>query len=422
MNQIASMARPCDANLTVVEPTLGWTLLSRAALRHAERSLNEDQQGVRDEIGFLRLHQAYANRFFPGTSVLQTRLRYTLFIPWIYQRIAESGARTQIAERVQQEELRLVARLKKSKEEGIIGGRTFPRPVSQPASMVYWNALTRWQIVHAPPGQEPPNRGRLHRHLGLRRPSTNLRDDDHDPLDPETSLFVGVPSPPKEWFKPASALTFILPNAEREFVRRQWMTVERRVDGRQTLLARMADQRLEVDESDLLWSENVRRVADADDAAALVRAEQVAAFSAIGRAIYAALTETLRVNVDGLPTPELHREQLDKVLARYSRPAIALDIPAVLDDEPALAGSRILEVLRETKAWLQGSKRALSDLEEVYATAELRRKRQRARLPRTLTARQRRAEWEAEKHPPARPIGYRWYRVHRMLTDLNGAG
>ena len=71
-----------------MEPVFGWTLLSPDAIRRAEARLREDARGVRDEIGFLFLHQAYADRFFPGTSVQQTRLRYALFVPWIYQKVA----------------------------------------------------------------------------------------------------------------------------------------------------------------------------------------------------------------------------------------------------------------------------------------------------------------------------------------------
>ncbi|WP_316397066.1 hypothetical protein [Bradyrhizobium sp. 33ap4] len=32
--------------------------------------MDEETMGVRDEIGFLTIHQRYADRFFPGTSVL----------------------------------------------------------------------------------------------------------------------------------------------------------------------------------------------------------------------------------------------------------------------------------------------------------------------------------------------------------------
>ena len=42
------------------------------------------QQDTRDEIGFLLIHQGFADRFFPGTSVLHTRVRYALFVPWLF--------------------------------------------------------------------------------------------------------------------------------------------------------------------------------------------------------------------------------------------------------------------------------------------------------------------------------------------------
>ena len=102
-------------------PSLGWTLLSRDALKRAETLARNDVQSVRDEIGFLALHQAYADRFFPGTSVLHTRLRYVLFVPWIYQGLIEDGVRERVAESINQAELNLVGQLRMSGESGIIG-------------------------------------------------------------------------------------------------------------------------------------------------------------------------------------------------------------------------------------------------------------------------------------------------------------
>jgi hypothetical protein len=70
-------------------PTFGWTYLSRKALRDAEAQLRGTEEGVRDEIGFMRIHRIFADRFFPGTSVLHTRLRYALFVPWMYRALKE---------------------------------------------------------------------------------------------------------------------------------------------------------------------------------------------------------------------------------------------------------------------------------------------------------------------------------------------
>lgn len=39
------------------EPALGWTFLSRDALAKAKAQMDEESMGVRDEIGFLTIHQ-----------------------------------------------------------------------------------------------------------------------------------------------------------------------------------------------------------------------------------------------------------------------------------------------------------------------------------------------------------------------------
>src|SRR5688572_25317387 len=88
----------------------GWTYLSREALKKAQAQLANQVQGVRDEIGFLELHQRYADRFFPGTSVLHTRLRYALFLPWMYEALAKRRITGPVQRAVEREEMRLVGR------------------------------------------------------------------------------------------------------------------------------------------------------------------------------------------------------------------------------------------------------------------------------------------------------------------------
>jgi len=94
-----------------MEPQLGWTLISREPLRRAATQLRDVLEGVRDEIGFLALHQAYAERFFPGTSVLHTRLRYVLFVPWMYEKFARHHPRQHVADVLPEEALDLTLRL-----------------------------------------------------------------------------------------------------------------------------------------------------------------------------------------------------------------------------------------------------------------------------------------------------------------------
>jgi hypothetical protein len=75
-----------------MKPTLGWTMLSRDELRRAER-LARGEQDTRDEIGFLLIHQGFADRLFPGTSVLHTRVRYALLVPWLFRHAAANKPR-----------------------------------------------------------------------------------------------------------------------------------------------------------------------------------------------------------------------------------------------------------------------------------------------------------------------------------------
>ena len=107
-----------------MKPTIGWVLLSKDAVGRVETQLHEDVTGVRDEIGFLLIHSGYANRFFPGTSVLHTRLRYVLFIPWMYQELFGGSDYGNIERRVTKFETRLAGRLRDL--EGTIGKRSYP--------------------------------------------------------------------------------------------------------------------------------------------------------------------------------------------------------------------------------------------------------------------------------------------------------
>ena len=56
------------------------------------------ERDTRDELGIGVIRDLLADELFPGTSTIQTRLRYMLFVPWIYQQLEaeEWGASDQI--------------------------------------------------------------------------------------------------------------------------------------------------------------------------------------------------------------------------------------------------------------------------------------------------------------------------------------
>ena len=124
-----------------MKPSLGWTFWSRADLRRIDKQLKAGAQEVRDELGFLLLHQAFADRFFPGTSVLQTRLRYVLFVPWIYWKVRAGKRRRGVEELISIEQVDLARRLKMAERVDVIGGNKVLEVAVQPPEHIYWNAL-----------------------------------------------------------------------------------------------------------------------------------------------------------------------------------------------------------------------------------------------------------------------------------------
>ena len=46
-----------------------------------------EEKEARDELGLGPIRDSIADHLFPGTSTIQTRLRYMFFVPWIYMMV-----------------------------------------------------------------------------------------------------------------------------------------------------------------------------------------------------------------------------------------------------------------------------------------------------------------------------------------------
>src|ERR1051326_8229283 len=123
-------------------------MLSRKEIQQVERSLARGDHDTRDEIGFLLVHQAFADRFFPGTSVLHTRVRYALFVPWVFLHAKDHMQRGRsLSGAIERELIQLAIRLKKGELYGVIGGDKLGQLTSQPPDRVYWTALRQWGLL-----------------------------------------------------------------------------------------------------------------------------------------------------------------------------------------------------------------------------------------------------------------------------------
>jgi hypothetical protein len=108
-----------------------------------------DESDTRDELGIGSIRDAFADELFPGTSVIQTRLRYALFVPWLYTEL--EGDRTvtsaNVERRARKAELDLIPRLVERTGDAIgVIGRRAGRDLQRPPSGIYWLLLHRWGV------------------------------------------------------------------------------------------------------------------------------------------------------------------------------------------------------------------------------------------------------------------------------------
>ena len=131
-----------------MQPILTWIDLTASDRDKMRRVLDLfKEQGTLDEMGLGSLRDTVSDALFPGTSSIQTRLRYALFVPWIYQRLEDKRVSSADVERVAREwEIYLIKPLERNHDtEGIIGVVAGKALVRLPSN-VYWGALTRWGI------------------------------------------------------------------------------------------------------------------------------------------------------------------------------------------------------------------------------------------------------------------------------------
>lgn len=100
------------------------------------------QPEARDELGLGTIRDGLADLLFPGTSTIQTRIRYMLFVPWVYreaqQRKARQAERTIIAQEL---EFELSEALLRGGEREDVIGRLAGRKLKRLPSSVYWAGM-----------------------------------------------------------------------------------------------------------------------------------------------------------------------------------------------------------------------------------------------------------------------------------------
>ena len=128
--------------------TLTWIDHDPAAQERGLRILSLfHEKDSREELGLGAIRDSFADMLFPGTSTIQTRLRYMLFVPWVYTELERKCVLPPaFAEKARQMETALIDPLLASSDHSGVFGKVVGRSVKRLPSSVYWNSLGVWGI------------------------------------------------------------------------------------------------------------------------------------------------------------------------------------------------------------------------------------------------------------------------------------
>jgi hypothetical protein len=159
------------------------------------------QEESRDELGIGAIRDAFSNQLFPGTSVIQTRARYFLFVPWIFRQGGGRGlSGSALRDWGEKRERWLIPALKRGGDESGLIGRVAGPGVKILPSTIYWSGLQTFGIA---------------RHSGsldqaLRAPGRLASDEADELTDRTASIWhPTLPAPPPGFFS-FEAATFDL--------------------------------------------------------------------------------------------------------------------------------------------------------------------------------------------------------------------
>jgi len=204
-----------------------------------------DEKGTRDELGIGAVRDSFADLFFPGTTTIQTRAKYFLFVPWAHLDLERRKIPSnQFPAEARRQEIALIDALVKSDDkEGIIGIEARASLKRLPSN-VYWQGMGAWAIRLFPGSQD-----QYYRFIDTFYASSlrNLRTDDGDLVDGHAARnwHATIPPIPKDFPRTA---TFSLTFDEAQYLReRIWSRVPN------SLLAFLVDRGVMTEPVEFPW-------------------------------------------------------------------------------------------------------------------------------------------------------------------------
>ena len=214
-----------------------WLSSSSADITRARAVLDALRTpGVIDELGFLMLNAAFAERLYPAVTTIMTRARYLIFVPAIY-RYLEQSRKTVAGKDVDRiaRDLQFDLRNALEKNETSFIGKESGRNLVRTPSAIYWSALGALGIASRRISEATYQRQLSEGLFGLHV----YKDDDDAPHDEEVeSLWTQVKL---NYVLPGGKLPdatdFKLRKSEASFLESRYAAL--RPEGNESLVTRM---------------------------------------------------------------------------------------------------------------------------------------------------------------------------------------
>ena len=180
--------------------TLSWIDHDQQARDRMERILALfEERDTRDELGLGAIRDSISDLLFPGTSTIQTRLRYFLIVPWVYRSLEEDRVSSRdISRRARDLELDIGAFLLANGEHEGVFGAVAGRRLKRLPSSVYWAGLGAWGLLLFDGAQSQYHRAldAIHGHRQL----AERRNEGSEPaVDRAITWHRGLPDPPPDF-------------------------------------------------------------------------------------------------------------------------------------------------------------------------------------------------------------------------------
>jgi len=203
------------------------------------------EQDTRDELGIGVIRDAFSDFFFPGTSTIQTRAKYMLFIPWIYLELEKKGIEyPEIVEKARKNEIKLINALCNSKDQDGIIGKDAREELQRLPSVIYWSGLASWGIRLFEGSQEQYHR--YFYHFSHQERQFRREEDEENIRQKEwKSWHKGIPEAPNEFLEKSS---LGLSKEQAYYLQERILTTHTN-----SLLAILVNQN-EIIDSDFVWN------------------------------------------------------------------------------------------------------------------------------------------------------------------------